>query len=150
MANYTKEIAHMLDRFYTKLLSQDKSGFYKKELPVRMSLVEMLTLKKIGDLGSVRLNDLITLLEIDRNLATTTIKNLSSMKYIAKQKDESDGRGQLLHLLPGGELLYHRVLELQQKELSFVLNDVTINEEKAILKFISKMVQYNTEKFEIK
>lgn len=150
MANYTKEIAHMLERLHTKILSQDKGGYFKRDIGFKLSLLEMLMLKRIGEHGRVRLNDLITELEIDRNLVTTTVKRLMTLKLVLKKQDESDGRGQCVELSPAGEVLYHKILKLQEKELGFVLSDVTINEEKAILKFISKIVQYHTDKFEIK
>jgi DNA-binding MarR family transcriptional regulator len=150
MANYSKEITHMLDRLYTKLLSFDKNGVYKDGLHQKLNLMEFLIVKKIGDAGTIRLNVLIDQMEIDRNLVTTTIKKLCSMKIAKKMQDPEDGRGQLISLQPDGELLYKRLLEIQKSEIDFVLNDVTINEEKTILKFISKIVQYHTDKFEIK
>lgn len=150
MANYTKEISHMLDRFQTKLLMQDKEGFYKKDLNLKLSMVELLTLRRIGELREVRLNDLIALLEIDRNLVNTTLKRLMALKLIGKEQDEADGRGQKVFLQPAGDVAYQKLLKSQGNEMAFVLNDVTINEEKAILKFLSKMVQYHTEKYEPK
>ncbi len=150
MANYTKEISHMLDRFQTKLLMQDKEGFYKKDLNLKLSMVELLTLRRIGELREVRLNDLIALLEIDRNLVNTTLKRLMALKLIGKEQDEADGRGQKVFLQPAGDVAYQKLLNSQGSEMAFVLSDVTINEEKAILKFLSKMVQYHTEKYEPK
>lgn len=150
MANYTKEISHMLDRLNTKILSQDKEGYFKASLKTKLSLIDLMMIKQIGEHGEVRLNQLIKVLEVDRNLVTTTVKKLMSHKWIQKRVDATDGRGQILCLLPAGVELYDEILELQRRELEFILNDVTINEEKAILKFISKIVQYHTDKFEIK
>ncbi len=150
MANYTREIAHMLDRLNTKILTQDKAGYFRKDLKVKLNLVEILLLKQLGEHGEVKLNQLIKTLEVDRNLITTTIKRLSSLKLVQKRADEIDGRGQVISLLPAGKELYSELILQQSKELDFILDDVTINEEKTILKFISKMVQYHTEKFEIK
>ncbi len=150
MANYTREIAHMLDRLNTKILTQDKAGYFRKDLKVNLNLVEILLLKQLGEHGEVKLNQLIKTLEVDRNLITTTIKRLSSLKLVQKRADEIDGRGQVISLLPAGKELYSELIIQQSKELDFILDDVTINEEKTILKFISKMVQYHTEKFEIK
>lgn len=150
MANYTREIAHMLDRLNTKILTQDKAGYFRKDLKVKLNLVEILLLKQLGEHGEVKLNQLIKTLEVDRNLITTTIKRLSSLKLVQKRADEIDGRGQVISLLPAGKELYSELIIQQSKELDFILDDVTINEEKTILKFISKMVQYHTEKFEIK
>ena len=150
MANYTREIAHMLDRLNTKILTQDKTGYFRKDLKVKLNLVEILLLKQLGEHGEVKLNQLIKTLEVDRNLITTTVKRLCSLKLVQKRTDEVDGRGQVISLLPAGRELYSELITQQSKELDFILDDVTINEEKTILKFISKMVQYHTEKFEIK
>lgn len=150
MANYTREIAHLLDRLYIKTLSQDKKGYYRKNLKVKLSLAEVLLLKQIGEHGEVKLTHLINVLEVDRNFLTTTIKRLIGLKILIKSPDESDGRGQIISMTPSGKELYEALMEEQRKELDFILNDITINEEKTALKFISKIVQYHTEKYEIK
>lgn len=149
MANYSNEIGRLMDRFHTKLLMQDKSGFFKKELGFKLSLLEILMLKRIGEVEEIRLNDLIDLLEVDRNLVTTTVKRMVLLKLLKKNQDSADGRGQVVSVTPAGRVLFEKILALQSKELGFALADVSINEEKAILKFISKMVQYHTDKYEV-
>lgn len=149
MANYSNEIAKLLDRFQTKVLHQDKSGFFKKELGFKLSLVELLMLKRIAEKENIRISDLVEFLEVDRNLVNTTVKRLVTLKLVAKNQDRDDGRGQCLQLSPAGLVLYEKILLHQSKELAFALSDVTINEEKAILKFMSKMIQYHTDKYEV-
>ena len=150
MANYTREIAHMLDRLNTKTLAQDKDGYFRKSLKVKLNLLEMLIIKQIGEHQKIKLNQLIKLMEVDRNLITTTIKRLIGLKLLQKKADSADGRSQVISVTPAGKDLYDSLLLEQEKELDFILNDITINEEKTILKFISKIVQYHTEKYEIK
>lgn len=150
MANYTREIAHMLDRLNIKILSQDKSGYFKNQLKVKLNLAEILLLKQIGEQEAVKLNDLIKTLEVDRNFVTTTVNRLVGLKVLHKRADISDARSQVIMLTPFGKDLYEALKEQQSKELDFVLSDITINEEKTVLKFISKIVQYHTEKYEIK
>lgn len=150
MANYTREIAHMLDRLNIKILSQDKSGYFKNQLKVKLNLAEILLLKQIGEQEAVKLNDLIKTLEVDRNFVTTTVNRLVGLKVLHKRADISDARSQVIMLTPSGKDLYEALKEQQSKELDFVLSDITINEEKTVLKFISKIVQYHTEKYEIK
>ncbi|MGX8796297.1 MarR family winged helix-turn-helix transcriptional regulator [Fusibacter sp. JL298sf-3] len=149
MANYTNEIGRILDRFHTKLLMQDKSGFFKRDLGFKISLMEMLMIKRIGEQEPIRLNELIDSLEVDRNLVTTTCKRLMMLKLLIKRQDETDGRGQCLELTSAGRVVYEKIVREQSKELAFVLGDISINEEKAILKFVSKLVQYHTEKYEV-
>ena len=150
MANYTREISHMLDRLYTKVLSQDKNGYYRKTMKTKLNLAEMLLLRHVGIEGEVKLNHLIKVLEVDRNFVTTTVNRLVGMKVLTKRPDTSDGRIQMVSMTPSGRELYLVLAEEQRKELAFILDDITINEEKTILKFISKIVQFHTEKYEIK
>jgi len=150
MANYTREISHMLDRLNIKILTQDKNGFYKKNLSLELNLLEILVIKYINELGEVRINLLMKHLEIDRNLLNTTLKRLISLKLISKYNDVEDKRGQIVILTAYGKTIHEEIRVAQQGELDFILSDITINEEKTILKFISKIVQYHTEKYEIK
>ena len=110
----------------------------------------MLIIKQIGEHGEIRLNQLIKVMEVDRNLVTTTLKRLIGLRVLQKRPDGADGRGQIVSIAPLGLELYQELLKQQQQELDFILSDITINEEKTILKFISKMVQVHTDKYEIK
>ncbi len=150
MANYTREISHMMDRMLIKIMSQDKRGFYPSELLHRMSLLDILVIKSIGENKEIQLNVLIKTLELDRNLIDISVKNLIGLKLILKKPGEKDKREKSLTLSHSGEKLYKTLLDAQLSEMEFVLNDITINEEKTILKFLSKIVQYHTEKFDLK
>lgn len=150
MANYTREIGHMLDRLYTKVLSQDKNGYYRKTMKTKLNLAEMLLLKHVGIEGEVKLNHLIKVMEVDRNFVTTTVNRLVGLRVLSKKSDPTDGRSQIISMTPAGKDLYLTLMEEQRKELSFILDDITINEEKTILKFISKIVQFHTDKYEVK
>ncbi len=148
MANYTKEIAHMLDRMLIKVLHQDKTGFYKDKLNYKLSLVELLLLRRLNEEETVKLQSVIDYLEIDRNHMTTALKKLMSYKFVQKVPDKYDGRNQLIVVTDEGRRFLDELSEVSQKELDFVLKDVSINEEKAILIFLSKIVQYHTDKFD--
>ena len=149
MANYTREISHMMDRMLIKIMSQDKKGFYPNDLMHRMSLLDILVIKMIGESKDMQLNVLIRTLELDRNLIDVSVRNLIGLKLIMKKTGERDKREKYLALTQSGELIYEKLLSAQLSEMEFVLNDITINEEKTILKFLSKIVQYHTEKFDL-
>jgi len=119
-------------------------------MKTKLNLAEMLLLRHVGIEGEVKLNHLIKVLEVDRNFVTTTVNRLVGMKVLTKRPDTSDGRIQMVSMTPSGRELYLALAEEQRKELAFILDDITINEEKTILKFISKIVQFHTEKYEIK
>jgi len=150
MANYSHEIMHMMDRFLIKILNQDKNGFYRQLTKYKFTLVDILLLRRLDEVGSERMNALIDYLEVDRNLFTTTMKKMMGLKLIKKVQDEDDGRGQKIEMTPDGKAFYETFKSESLKEMSFILNDLTINEEKAILKFLSKSVQYHTDRFDPK
>ncbi len=149
MANYTREISHMMDRMLTKVLKQDRKGYYQEQLIFKLSLLDVLAVKMIGEHKALDLASLIKGLELDRNLVDTSLKNLIGLKLVMKQKGKRDKREKLLVLTEQGHVLYQKLMQAQLSELEFILNDITINEEKTILKFLSKIVQYHTEKYEI-
>ena len=149
MANYTREISHMMDRMLIKIMSQDKKGFYPSKLLHKLSLLDILIIKTVGESGSVQLNSVVKALELDRNLIDISVKKLVSMKLINKRQGERDKREKWIQLTESGERIYKVLLEAQLSEMEFVLNDITINEEKTVLKFLSKIVQYHTDKFDL-
>ncbi|MDO4799117.1 MAG: hypothetical protein Q4A52_01205 [Bacillota bacterium] len=149
MANYTNEIAHMIERFQTKTLSQDRDGFFKAHLKLDLNLLEVLLLRQVSK-SEARINSLVKQLEVSRNLVNTTVSRLVKEKILQKRTDLKDGRCQIISLTPQGRRLADELLAQQDAELGFMLNDVTVNEERAILKFLSKYVQYHTERYELK
>ncbi len=110
MANYTREIAHMLDRMHIKILSQDKEGYFRNHLNTKINLIEMLVIKQIGEHGDIRLNQLIKVMEVDRNLVTTTLKRLIGLRLLQKRIDQVDGRGQIVSMTPMGKAFYQDLL----------------------------------------
>lgn len=150
MANYTREISHMMDRMLTKLLKQDKKGFYSSELYLKLSLLDFMVIKQVGEHEEINVNMLINLLELDRNSIDVSIKNLVSEKILCKTLGTADKRERIIKLTEAGNMLYTSLIKAQRDEIEFVLNDITINEEKSILKFLSKYVQRHTDKYEIK
>ncbi|MDO4800479.1 MAG: winged helix-turn-helix transcriptional regulator [Bacillota bacterium] len=149
MANYTNEIAHMIERFRIKTLSQDRDGFFKTYLKLELNLLEVLLLRHLSK-SEARINTLVKQLEVSRNLVNTTVSRLVKDKIVQKRTDHKDGRCQIISLTPQGKRLADDLLAQQDSELSFMLRDVTVNEERAILKFLSKYVQYHTERYEPK
>ncbi len=149
MANYTREISHMMDRMLIKIMSQDKKGFYPSKLLHKLSLLDILMIKTVGESESIQLNSLVKTLELDRNLIDISVKKLVSMKFINKRQGERDKREKWIKLTESGERIYKLLLEAQLSEMEFVLNDITINEEKTVLKFLSKIVQYHTDKYDL-
>lgn len=69
---------------------------------------------------------------------------------IEKKTHPEDGRKRELFLSPKGKLYQERLKQSLEEKLDYVLKDMTVNEEIAVLKFISKINQLTVDKFAIK
>ncbi|MCT4619734.1 MAG: MarR family transcriptional regulator [Marinisporobacter sp.] len=140
MANYYYEINKMLDKLMHKVLVYDRKGF-KINGKEELSLLDIHVLRKIGQVNNKKIYELVKDLEIDRGLIASVMKKLILNGYITKEKSEEDKRVYILRLTDEGKEMCKKTLDIQKDLLNFVLSDVTLNEEKAILKFLSKINQ---------
>ncbi|TCO76416.1 MarR family transcriptional regulator [Marinisporobacter balticus] len=141
MANYYNEINKMMDKLMHKVLVYDRKGFKIGGKAENLSLLDIHILRKIGQVKNKRLYELVEDMEMDRGLIASVTKKLILNGYILKEKDHEDKRVYILKLTNIGKKMYEKTLEIQEVLLNFVLADVTLNEEKAILKFLSKINQ---------
>lgn len=141
MANYYNEINQMIEKIAHKVLISDKKKFKIGRKNQEFSLLEMLIIKKIGNNEMKSIYELVKETEIDRGLMAPMIKNLVIGGYIEKEKAKEDKRISMVKLTKSGKEIYDEIIVSQKEFFEFVLNDVTLNEEKAILKFLSKINQ---------
>lgn len=69
---------------------------------------------------------------------------------VAKVADPDDARKRRLVLTEAGHRLRSRIAQSLNEAIEYVLADMTVNEEIAVLKFISRINQLTVEKYEIK
>lgn len=69
---------------------------------------------------------------------------------IEKALDPLDARKRQLILSPSGKDLQQRIDQTLGDKIEYLLKDMTVNEEVAVLKFISRINQLTVEKYEIK
>lgn len=141
MANYYNEINQMIEKIVHKVLISDKKKFKIGRKNQEFSLLEMLIIKKIGNNEMKSIYELVKETEIDRGLMAPIIKNLVIAGYIEKEKAKEDKRVSMVKLTMSGKEIYDEIIVSQKEFFEFVLSDVTLNEEKAILKFLSKINQ---------
>lgn len=141
MANYYNEINKMMEKIVNKLLIIDKKGFKLGKKNEELSLLDIYVLKNIGSNSMKPIYRLVKETEIDRGLMTSIINKLLANGYIKKEKAKEDKRVNMVILTEEGEAVYNKILKSQGEFLDFILNDITLNEEKAILKFLSKINQ---------
>lgn len=146
MANYTNEIRSMMEKVSTMIVTQDKQGFYRAALGSDFGLLDVLIILYVSrDLRSIK--DIVEHFGINRNIINSTVGSMVKRNILIKCKHNDDGRLQLLELTQKGREILETVEQERNKELEFMLSEASINEEKAILKFLSKYTQYRTDKY---
>ncbi|WP_168198351.1 transcriptional regulator, SarA/Rot family [Crassaminicella thermophila] len=141
MANYYNEINKMIDKLMHKVLVYDRKGFKIGGNIEDLSLLDIHVLRNIGQVESKKIYELIEDMEMDRGLIASVTKKLILKGYIIKERSIEDKRVYILKLTEQGREMYEKILQVQNNLLEFLLSDVTLNEEKAILKFLSKINQ---------
>ncbi len=141
MANYYREINKIMEKLIYKFSILDKNGLSLGGKGGNLSFLEVHIIKEIGKSSVQSIYSLIKETEIDRNTITTITNRLVMSGYLEKQRSEEDKRVYMLTLTDSGREIYKRIILKEKEVLDFVLNDITLNEEKAVLKFLSKINQ---------
>ncbi len=149
MANYTNEISAMMEKVSTMIVTQDKQGFYKSAVGGGYGLFELLVISAVAK-ADCSIKNIVSHFGVNRNIVNSVVGSLMKNGVLTKIRGENDARVQLLSLTEKGRAVYRLIEAEKQRELEFMLSEASINEEKAILKFLSKYIQYRTEKFVVK
>lgn len=142
MTNYYKEIRLLIGKIFYKFISVDKNGIKLNFKNEKFSGLDFAILFEIAENEKITVLELLKSLNIDRGKITTALNRLINLKLITKTRSDTDKRKYNLCLTNDGKKTY---LNLEKKKLDvfeFVLKDMSINEQKTILKFLSKVNQY--------
>lgn len=149
MANYYKEVNNMMEKVIYKFVKYDKSGIKLSEKQDKYSFLDIIVFREIGRSGNITVFDLLNQIEIDRGILSTSIKKFINLNLIVKKRSTLDKRKFVLYLTDEGKRFYEELLKLEMKELNFILKDMTINEQKTVLKFLSRLNQLTVVRSEV-
>lgn len=146
--NHNQAILKMVELLGKKFIENDKRGIQLQELLHFNSFSELMLLSELGRTEPMSTQELLRGIELDRGILDTLIKNLMARKLIYKEKDEDDKRKAYIGLTDQGKeqvLIFRRI---EEEAMQFVMKDMSINEQKAILKFLSRINQLTVDKYE--
>ncbi len=149
MANLYDDIERILDKILMRMLSADRRGIKINKKNEKFGFIDVIILRVVGQLDGVSVFDLIYTLDMDRGIVSTAIGKLIKNNYLIKERSEQDGRVQNLKLTDDGKELYELIQKKETELINFVLHDLTSNEQKAILKFLSRIRQTMVSKYDI-
>ncbi len=141
MANYYNEINRLLDKLVHKGLVHIREDFKLGAKGGIFTFWELHILRRLAISGEQRVSELIEEVQVNKSLISSMIIKLVTGGYIIKTQSSEDGRVYFLKLTELGVEVVEKSHQLQKELLDFVLEDVTLNEERAILKFLSKINQ---------
>lgn len=149
MANYYNEVNHMIEKVMYKFIKFDKSGIKIGERQDKYNFLDLIIFREIGKKGSITVFDLLSQLEVDRGILSTSINRFINLGLLIKKRSELDKRKFVLYLTEDGSKFYENVLKIEVEELNFILKDMTVNEQKTVLKFLSRLNQLTVPRLEV-
>lgn len=146
--NHNQSILKMVEILIKKFIEKDKAGIRVDELSQFNSFSELVLLNELGRIERIGTQDLLRIVELDRGILDTLMKHLMARNLIYKEKDEVDKRKAYIGLTDQGRLQLESFRRIEEESMQFVMHDMSINEQKAILKFLSRINQLTVDKYE--
>lgn len=144
MAQYHKELTKWLFILLDKLFLDQAFA----DPVTRLSAEQLYPLLSLSNELSEA--DFLRLNKRPRAKAKQLLQEYLKLGLLEKVADETDKRKRKLKLTETGQALKDRVQQIIQNEIDFLLADMSVNEEVAVLKFISRINQLTVGKYEVK
>lgn len=141
MSKYYFEIGTIMMKVMRKILAIDTNKIQVTADKEGFSIRESFFIAELGEQGFMTFNELEKKLDVDRKTLIALIGRLHKKRIIEKTLSEEDKRRFHIRLTDKGERVREELLEHASHLMRFAVDDLTINEEKAVLKFFSKMLQ---------
>lgn len=131
----------MIEKTIYRLIIADKKGLKKGNKNEDISFLDFIVLNRIAQEEEISQFVLAKETEVARSIMVSVINKLVSGGYIRKEKAVDDKRVNILKLTEEGQKVWQRYTDNQKDAIDYILHDITLNEEKAILKFLAKASQ---------
>ena len=141
MSVYQSDLSRM---FKSLMLKYETQIAFNKNIDrklERFSIIEITILEYLKNHNSVVFSDLLEIIPLKRGKLLGILKKLMDVGYISKVKNSNDKRSSYILLNEKGESVLEKYFSEEEDFVNFLLADMTINEEKTIIKFLSKINQ---------
>lgn len=140
MAVYHDEIKKISEKIFKKIIQYSKMNFNYQHK--EYSFLDLIVLNMIyQEDANLTINQWIEELQVKPSECKASLNKLISFKTIERKKNINDHRQTFLLITEKGKKVMDSFYFSEEEFLEFVLKDMTVNEEKAILKFLSKLNQ---------
>lgn len=133
----SKLLKHLLLKYETQVTQVKNHSIGLDQL----SILEIDLLERLSNVDEVTQKELVNGFEFKRAKSEACVKRLLKARLIKKVTNPKDKRSNWLVLSESGKKLLNNYQVHEDAFITFVLKDMTVNEEKTIVKFLSKINQ---------
>ena len=141
MGNYYSDIGRVMEKIALRLFILEKRKVSAPGAEEPVGLFDIAMVKILGDQGEATGEALEERMEVSKGTLSATLNRQFKNGLLERRRSEQDRRIYRYRLSERGLRLYG---DLNREEKAFVseaLSHITIHEEKAVLKFLSKLNQ---------
>jgi len=139
MSVYQNDIKRIMKQLM--LVYETRTVFNKDRKLERFGVIELMILELVHSSEQVTQIEILDTIKLKRTKLLGILKKLMEHNYLCKEENPHDKRSYFIKIGKHGEEILKEYETHEAVFLDFVLRDMTINEEKAIVKFLSKIQQ---------
>lgn len=139
MSIYSSEINQMVNKLLDKVTCTDvkKKILEKQEL----NIFNYIILKKIREKDGIIFTEILNDVDVNYDVLRNKIEELLIKGYIEKKVSKEDKRKKSLYITNLGQKEFIKFKFFIEEKINFTISDFSVNEEKAVLKFLSRVNQ---------
>ncbi|SCZ80534.1 MarR family winged helix-turn-helix transcriptional regulator [Acidaminobacter hydrogenoformans] len=150
MNSYRLSIERMIEKIMSKILRYDRMSFAldQQQRQAQVTLVELWLLKELGR-QPLSIQEIAQRFDLKRDLVSRSVERLDRMGLAEKVVSSEDQRVKRIGLSKAGVKALVSWSDHEKAYLDYVLEEMTVNEQKAVLKFLSRVNQLTVEKYDL-
>lgn len=148
MNSYRLSIERMIEKIMSKVLRYDRMSFPLDDKQHKVTLIELWLLKELQR-QALSIQEIAERFDLSRDLVSRSVERLERLGLVDKVVSLEDKRIRRIGLSDIGILALERWQSHEKEYLDYVLGEMTVNEQKAVLKFLSRMNQLTVGKYDL-
>jgi len=148
MNSYRLSIERMIEKIMSKVLRYDRMSFPLDDQQHKVTLIELWLLKELQR-QALSIQEIAERFDLSRDLVSRSVERLERLGLVDKVVSREDKRIRRIWLSDIGIRALERWQSHEKEYLDYVLGEMTVNEQKAVLKFLSRMNQLTVGKYDL-
>lgn len=148
MNSYRLSIERMIEKIMSKVLRYDRMSFPLDSQQRKVTLIELWLLKELQR-QALSIQEISERFDLSRDLVSRSVERLDRLGLVDKAVSLDDRRIRRIGLSISGIEALENWQSHEKVYLDYVLGEMTVNEQKAVLKFLSRMNQLTVEKYDL-